>query len=76
MRFSENIDQKVEVEEFDTEALLKALNEIPPEYVDQLQDPEAVIKHLNIDVPPEHMPKVTAALAKLYHQRHQIRMSP
>ncbi|KAI8570538.1 hypothetical protein RHMOL_Rhmol01G0042100 [Rhododendron molle] len=35
------------------EAVSKLLDGIPPEYADQLQNPEELVKRLNIDVPPE-----------------------
>ncbi|KAF7153097.1 hypothetical protein RHSIM_Rhsim01G0052700 [Rhododendron simsii] len=52
------------------EAVSKLLDGIPPEYVDQLQNPEEMVKRLNIDVPPECMPEVAVALAKHYNRRH------
>ncbi|KAF7152796.1 hypothetical protein RHSIM_Rhsim01G0052800 [Rhododendron simsii] len=58
------------------EAVLKLLDRIPPEYADQLQNPEEMVKRLNIDVPPECMPEVAAVLAKHYNQRHLSNTSP
>ncbi|KAF7152862.1 hypothetical protein RHSIM_Rhsim01G0053000 [Rhododendron simsii] len=58
------------------EAVSKLLDGIPPEYADQLQNPEELVKRLNIDVPPECMPEVAAALTKHYNQRHLVRMTP
>ncbi|KAF7153677.1 hypothetical protein RHSIM_Rhsim01G0049900 [Rhododendron simsii] len=57
------------------EAVSKLLDGIPPEYEDQLQNPEELVKRLNIDVPPECMPEVAAALTKHYNQRHLVRMT-
>ncbi|KAI8570536.1 hypothetical protein RHMOL_Rhmol01G0041900 [Rhododendron molle] len=57
-------------------AVSDLMDGIPPEYADQLQNPEELVKRLNLDVPPECMPEVAAALAKHYNQRHLVRLTP
>ncbi|GFY99661.1 hypothetical protein Acr_13g0010610 [Actinidia rufa] len=44
--------------------------QIPAEYAAELRDhPEELLKSMNIDVPPEYMAEVLAALAAMGHRR-------